>query len=315
MRFIALSLAALAAAPATARALEIDHAPLTCAAPDHYVLVGARGVPADAAVSAEVGFRLDARSPWYTVAMIRDGAAWSATLPRPTGALRQFEYRVVLTGPDASTAATAPISLRVEADCPAALGTAVASAIVVRVPPGAPTVPPVPSGFSPVGATAPGAAPRLVKKGLSATTFAVGAAVVAAGGAGAALALREEGPLVPEPDVPGFAFDRTMPPPGSTVSEPRGDRLSVVLLMSREPARPLTFEWGVELLASPAGPSCGVLAGTFADAQRLGVVLSSRVANGRCGPAFDVSVLRISVLVRGTNVFQQDVPAPFHFEI
>jgi hypothetical protein len=108
-----------------------------------------------------------------------------------------------------------------------------------------------------------------------------------------------------------------MPPPGSTIVEPRGDRLSVVITMEREPHQPLTFEWGVELLVSPAGTTCGFLSGTFERAQRpLGLVLSSRVINGgRCGPVFDVTTLRIVVIVGGVTVYQQEVDAPFHFEI
>ena len=136
----------------------------------------------------------------------------------------------------------------------------------------------------------------------------LGAGVLAAAGAGAALAVHEGEP--PPLDVPGFRFDRTMPPPGATISEPRGDRLSVVILMDREPDQPFNIVWGVELLASPSGPRCGQLAGTFAHAQRpLGLVLTSRVINGGpCGPVFDVTTLRIIALVDGVTATSRRWP-------
>jgi hypothetical protein len=308
-------LLALAAASQAALAHEVAHDPITCTAPDRYVRITARGVPAETVAAGEVGFRAGPQSDWYTVAMTGRDGAWTALLPRPTTALGRFEYRVVLTGTDAASAATQPFAVAVTAECPATEGTAVAAAIVVHVPPGAPAIPPVPPGFSPVGASAPQAAAATGKKGLSGGKLLLGAGVLAAAGAGAALAVHEgePGPL----DVPGFRFDRTMPPPGATISEPRGDRLSVVILMEREPAQPFNVEWGVDLLASPAGPSCGLLAGTFSHAQRpLGLVLSSRVINaGRCGSVFDVTTLRVTALVDGVTVLQQDVAAPFHFEI
>jgi hypothetical protein len=315
MRIPWVPLLALAAASQAALALEVAHDPITCTAPDRYVRITARGVPAETVAAGEVGFRAGPQSDWYTVAMTGRDGAWTALLPRPTTALGRFEYRVVLTGTDAASVTTQPLGVSVAADCPAVEGTALAAAIVVHVPPGAPAIPPVPPGFSPVGATAPQAAAAAAKKGLSGGKLLLGAGVLAAAGAGAALAVDEgePGPL----DVPGFRFDRTMPPPGATISEPRGDRLSVVILMEREPDQPFNVEWGVDLLASPAGPSCGLLAGTFSHAQRpLGLVLSSRVINaGRCGSVFDVTTLRITAIVDGVTVYQQEVAAPFHFEI
>jgi hypothetical protein len=313
MRHPWLPLLALAAATPAA-ALEVVHDPVTCALPERYVRVVARGVPAGDVAAGSVGFRAGPRSDWYTVGMVAKDGEWTAFIPRPTATLARFEYRVALTGTDAATVTTPPLGVSVGADCPHE-GVAVASAIVVLVPAGAPAIPPVPPGFSPVGATAPQADRRPARKGLSAGKLLLGAGVLAAAGGGAAVAGREGEPA--PLDVPGFRFDRTMPPPGAIISEPRGDRLSVVVVMEREPDQPLRIEWGVELLASPAGPGCGFLAGTFEGAQRpLGLVFSSRVINGgRCGSAFDVTTLRITAIVDGVTVFQQDVDAPFHFEI
>ena len=36
---------------------------------------------------------------------------------------------------------------------------------------------------------------------------------------------------------------------------------------------------------------------------------------GRCGSVFDVTTLRVTAIVDGVTVLQQDVAAPFHFEI
>ena len=158
MRHPWLPLLALAAA-SPAAALEVAHDPVTCTAPDRYVRIVARGVPAGSVAAGEVGFRAGPQSDWYRVAMAAKDGQWAAFIPRPTAGLARFEYRVALTGTDAATVTTPPLGVSVGADCPADEGMAVASAIVVHVPPGAPAVPPVPPGFSPVGAIAPRRSP------------------------------------------------------------------------------------------------------------------------------------------------------------
>ena len=120
-----LPLFALAAASPAAFALEVAHDPVTCTAPERYVRIAVRGVPAEAVAAGEVGFRAGPQSDWYTVAMAARDGEWTALLPRPTAALGRFEYRVVLTGTDAASVTTQPLGVSVAADCPAAEGTAV----------------------------------------------------------------------------------------------------------------------------------------------------------------------------------------------
>ena len=188
MRIAWVPLMALTAAAPAATALELVHEPLSCAAPDGYAHVSARGVPAEGVASGEVRFRVDPRGAWYTVRMTSAGGEWTAALPRPQSLLKGFEYEVALTGTDAQSVTRGPVAVEVRRDCPAA-GTAVAEAIVVQVPPGAPLVPPVPAGFSPVGVTGP----PVAKKSHGALKV-LGGVAVAGVGAGVAAAVGSTSP-------------------------------------------------------------------------------------------------------------------------
>ena len=244
-------LALTAAAPAAA--LELVHEPLACAAPDGYAHVSARGVPAEAVASGEVRFRVDPRGAWYTVRMTPSDGAWTAALPRPQSLLKGFEYQVALTGADAQSVTRGPVTVEVRSDCPAA-GTAVADAIVVQVPPGAPLVPPVPPGFSPVGVTGPPVA-KSSHRGLK----VLGGVAVAGVGAGVAAAVGSTTHAAPEePQALTFAFDGVTPQPGTTLTA--GSTLTVFLRVSPQPRRPLGYQWTMQLL-SPSGVVCSSLFG------------------------------------------------------
>ena len=149
---------ALAGDASAAVSLEVVHHPIECVPSGRYARVIASGAPAESAARAELQFRVRPDAAWYGVAMTADGGSWSAALPRPVPPLTQFEYRIVMTAPDLGTAETAALPVRVADDpaqCAAQSSIAVAAPIVVRVPAGAPLVPPVPPGFSPAGVVAP----------------------------------------------------------------------------------------------------------------------------------------------------------------
>lgn len=313
MRHSWVLLPALAAVSQAALALEVAHDPLVCAAPDRYVRVAARGVPAEEVAAGEVGFRAGPTSDWYTVALSAGAEGWTALLPRPTGGLARFEYRVVLIARDAAAATAGPIAVPVTADCAAGEG-ATTAGILVRVPPGAPAVPPVPPGFNPVGATAPpspsveprrGGGPVKLLAGIGLAGLAGGVAVAARSGTD-----DREGTAAP--DIPTFAFERTVPAPGASLSAQR-DTLQVFVRMGHEPRTPLDLGWAFELSATEGGPVCATMSGFFNGAQRpTGLVFSAPLqVSGVCGTTFDVASTRLRIFTRETLALDQRIGLPY----
>jgi hypothetical protein len=321
--------AALFGAAVTARALEVVHQPVTCVPAGRFARIVAQGAPADAVVSAEAQFRTGPDAGWYRVRLDAEGVSWHGFLPQPTTALRSFEYRVVLFGSDATARETAPTIVTVAASsdgCPAGGTSAAAATMVLQVPPGAPLVPPVPAGFSPVGATLPQAAQRQAPvrdQGGPGGKLAIGAGVLgAAGGAVAVVAGsgggREPLPVPPEPPrtLPSFTYTGTIPGAGATVSRGR-DTFGVIVTMDREPNEPMPVQFTVGLqrdTAVGATSRCANMTGTFQGVQRpLGLVLTGPVVlvpGAPCGESFDVRGLFLQVLMSDRAVMQGTVPLP-----
>jgi hypothetical protein len=313
MRYPWVPLLALAAGSRVALALEVEHAPLTCAVPDRYVRIAARGMPADDVVAGEVGFRPGPTGDWYAVAMAAAEGGWTATLPRPTAGLARFEYRVVLTGKDASAATFGPIAVAVTAECRAVEGPAAASGIFVRVPPGAPAIPPVPPGFSPIGSTAPapviasgGRDPGKLLLGLGVAGLAGG--VIVAAGSATGDEREDPGP----PDIPTLAFERTVPAPGASLSAQR-DTLQIFVRMDHELRAPLDLGWSFELSATDGGPVCATMSGLFNDAQRpTGLIFSAPLqVSGACGTTFDVASSRLRIFTGNSLLLDQRIGLPY----
>jgi hypothetical protein len=307
MRIPWMPLLALATAAPAASALEVVHQPLACASPDGYVRITARGVPADGVAAGEVRFRASAAGAWYVVRMGPAGEDWAASLPRPLASLARFEYEVALTGADANAAATGPIAVAVRADCAAAR--AAAEPIAVLVPPGAPLVPPVPAGFSPVGVTGP----AVVKKGHGGLKV-LGAVAVAGAGAGVAAAVGSTSHAPPEePQVLTFTFDGVTPQPGTTLTA--GSTLTVFLRVSPQPRRPLSLQWTMQLV-SPSGVVCGSLFGrTQSVAGETLLPVSTPVfANPIvCGASFDVASLRLNLAFAQAGIESTDLQLPLAY--
>jgi hypothetical protein len=308
MRVSWLPLLALTASAPAASALEVVHQPASCSTPDAYLRIAARGGPAEGVASGEVRFRVDARDPWYVVRMTAQDGDWAAALPRPQALLKRFQYQVVLTGPDAQSAATEPITVDVRADCPAA-GTAVADTIVVQVPPGAPVVPPVPAGFSPVGVTGPAVAKKS-HKGLK----ILGGVAVAGAGAGVAAAVGSTTHAAPEePQALTFAFDGVTPQPGTTLTP--GSTLTVFLRVSPQPRRSMSLQWTMQLL-SPSGVVCSSLFGRTQGVQGETLIpLSTPVfANPvTCGSSFDVASLRLNLAFAQAGIESTELQLPLAY--
>jgi hypothetical protein len=303
--------AALVTSAAAAHALEVVHEPVSCAAPDRYVRIGAQGRPAQDVASAQVEFRANPQGDWYRVAMTAAEGRWTALLPRPTAGLARFEYRVTLTGSDAATVTTGPVAVVVAADCAGAEQTAVASGIVVYVPPGAPVIPPVPPGFSPVGATSPQPVARPRSKTARILT---GVGVAALAGTVAAVAKGPAAEPPPPTDVPTFRIGFATPGSGSVLSLAR-DRPTVLLRMDREPAQPIEVAWSVDYQTATGLP-CGRMSGVFEGVQRtLDLILTGPLLGGfGCNRSFDAVSALVRVSVSNRPVLTESLPVAYRFE-
>jgi hypothetical protein len=303
---------ALAAPVAASGRVAIDHAPVDCVPYDRYARITATAVPAEA-VAAHLQFRAGGEAGWYSVAMAAEGTKWSAFLPRPIQPLARLEYRIVMRSSDASEVATPAIPVPVGGDAkcagsPAQSSAEVAAPIVVRVPEGAPLVPPVPAGFSPAGVVAaedPVRSSRL-------KTAVIGAGL--AGGVAAAVALGDEALTLSDLLIsPTFAFSGTTPQPGSVLSV--GDPLSVFVVLSGRSGAPFALFWTFDLLGGE--DVCASISGRASAPTVLPatVTLSGLLFPVRpCGERFDVDRGRLRVTFAGRTIFV-DVPAiPFHFE-
>ena len=312
---LALVLAAPAAASAAGR-IAIDHVPVECVLYDRYERIAARGTPADAVAAAQLQFRVEGDGGWYSVGMAAEGEEWSAFLPRPVRPLARLEYRIVMRSSDAGEAATPAHVVRVGGD-PAECGGAVQSSatlaapIVVRVPEGAPVVPPVPAGFSPAGVVA---AEERVRRA-SVKELAIGAGL--AGGITTAVVLAARAAPRDLTELPTVAFSGTAPPPGTVLSLSR-DHLSVFMDLTGDATPISTLFWVVELLGAGGGPVCVSMNARLVviPSPPATVTLTApffpRVA---CGERFDVDRARLLVSINGRTVFDEiHAPLPFHFE-
>lgn len=315
MRFprVLAALALMAPSAAAAAGVEIQHAPVACAPADRYVRVSASAVPPEDVAGAELQFRGSATGGWYSVRMAAEGGAWSAVLPRPIRPLESFEYRIVMWGADLQVTETAASPVRVAGDPSGCAGgpqfsIEVEAPIVVRVPAGAPPVPPVPRGFSPAGVVA-ATDPELRKSQKRA--WIAGAGVAA--GIGALVA--GAGSRPPElPVVPDFAFFGTFPTPGGDFSISR-DRLSVFVRVSGDPREPVTITWVFGLRTPGRLEACLTMFDTvtIGPERPVTVELSSPVrVSGFCGALpYTVDSGKLSIVVNGHLVRDDTQALPF----
>jgi hypothetical protein len=251
----------LATATPTAAGARIQHQPAACFLAESYPRLTAVVEPGDPVARARVLFRAEssftmpttamgparpasgdaladqdpldgggrglapASSPWYAVAMAREGDTLSAVLPRPRMAVGRVRYVIEVTDSAAASVRDKEHVVEVVGAANACGDGKVAeradtAQVVVEVPPGAPLIPPVPQGFSPVGASAVEGSLDLVRKSRhKGLLLALGG--VALGGAVAASQLSGESPPPVEssgPPIPGFTLVNTFPSMGGIVS-------------------------------------------------------------------------------------------------
>jgi len=183
--------------------------------------------PPDAVSSVMLHFRPESYPLWYQVPMKRMEQGFVAVLPRPRPSAQRVRFFVEVMPLNGQPLRGTMLAARVVEDpaqCSGPLGETVErAAIGVKVPKGAPAVPPVPPGFEPVGtASLNRAPPRSHKAPL----------LVAGGFAGALAALFAQGSPATgavTPPADEFSFLDSTPPPGSHLSLHSGPQLLVRL--------------------------------------------------------------------------------------
>jgi hypothetical protein len=316
---LTVALALAARSRASAGSIDIRHDPVACVTVDRYARTSATGSPAQQVGSAELQFREGARSGWYAVRMAPEGDAWSGILPKPMRALERFEYRIVMTSADLEAASTAPFPVRVSdaADCPGATQSAEAS-IVVRVPAGAPVMPPVPAGFSPAGVVA---APEPATRGAWKTKWLVATGI--AGGLGGAIAVAAAHPDAnrePDRSTLTIEFPRTAQESAfNTAISVSRPTLVLQMRVSDGPRTPLDLLWRVEWHSPEHDTICIATGGTVSVAAAPRPV-SVNLAPSRfevspvCGERFSVQTGHITVSVDGRLVFDDTRAMPYRFQ-
>jgi hypothetical protein len=193
--------------------------------------------PPDTVESASVLFRPEGYPRWYETPMRREGEGFLAVLPKPRPSARRIHYVVQVMAPGHPRSRgrehSAPVVEELTQCGGAPAETAETAAISVRVPSGAPTVPPVPPGFAPVG-TANLQDPERRRSALP---------LIIAGGFGGALAgvfaldTETEPPAVTA--TTDIAFTGSTPPPGGRLSLSGGPALRVFVRIRVSNARAL----------------------------------------------------------------------------
>jgi hypothetical protein len=283
------------AALAIAAAAPLEHRAVACVTPDRYTRISARA--AAPVAGAELQFRAG-QGDWYAVRMTAQGETWSGMLPRPQPRLERFEYRLAATDAKAEVSYSSMQAVTVGM-CPEPGDTAaeVAEPIVVRVPEGAPLVPPVPAGFSPAGVVA---AERPANPSAWRKVAWIGGAAAAAAVGAAASGATSSPPEVPE--APEFAIAAITPPSGSDVSA-SGDPITVLVDVRGEPREPLTFTWvaGLRSAGASAEP-CLLMTGVASIGRErpLTLALTGPLRRrGFCGNTYTTTSLTVTIIVEG----------------
>jgi hypothetical protein len=300
-----------------AAGIAIEHTALGCVPVDRYAVVTARAAGNAPVAGAQLQFRVAPAAEWYSIRMTADdGGGWVGYLPRPTRKLPALEYRIVMTGADATSAATEPARVRVAdpAECTSAALASLVAPIIVVLPAGAPVVPPVPGGMSPAGVRA-FEGPPPSHKGRKIAGVVAGVAVIGATAAAVGGASSEREPT--EPDLPGFRFNGTSPTPGSVLS-PNGAPLVILMVMDRQPEIPLPIVWFVLLHSDAQGRDCLTMSGR----QNVGpgpleVPLTGPLfatSGGGCGARFQIDSVQIFIGLHDVLLYSETHALPFIFE-
>lgn len=308
----------------SARPLTIRTAHPGCFVAAGFPVIRAVIEPSDAVERAMVMFHPEGYPLWYQITMRRTGEGFLAVLPKPRPSARRIHYVVEVLSPGRPRGRgqqlSAPVVEEV-ADCPGTPAETVESAAIgVKVPKGAPMVPPVPPGFVPVGAVNT----EKMKPGKSTVPLIVTGAL--AGVAGAVFAL-------PDPDATHSGqtgvtdeinFLDSNPPPDSRFSLRALPTLTVRLrVLSRRAIGPGNVRVILFRSFFGAGPQtpCGVLLaphGGFPAGSAREIQVSGPLQNAMvCQPAdrMRLAVEENDVVVLSTGPAKSpDYPARFFID-
>jgi hypothetical protein len=275
--------------------------------------------PAETLESARLLFRPEAYPLWYELPMRRSGPGFLAVLPKPRPSARRVHYVVEVTAPGHPRSRGQELSAPVveeAAQCGGAPADMMESAaIAVRVPRGAPAVPPVPPGFVPVGAVG---VDDPVKRGRRAPLVIAGAF---AGLAAGILALPNPNAAPPPAGAQDeLAFLDSNPPPDSHISIGSGATLTVRMRVRTQRALGGGLLRVVLYSSFGGGPQqpCAVLeashagfpAGTAPEVTVSGPLRQARVCQPSDRMRLEVEENGQAVLATGSGA-RPDVPARY----
>lgn len=294
-----------------ARPLSIRTARPGCFVAAGFPVLRALIEPADSVERASMLFRPEGYALWYQVPMRRSGEGFLAVLPKPRPSAQRIHYVVEAVAPGHPRARGQQLSAPVveqAAQCAGAPAEAVESAAVaVRVPDGAPLVPPVPPGFVPAGAVAV-AVPASKSKTLP--------LVIAGGFAGVlgALAALPDPATVKAPPAATseISFLASDPPPDSRLSLSALPTLAVRLrVRPPRPVGPGAIRVTLFLSLSGNGTPCAVLVGQHAGFGAGGpqeILISGPLQQAMvCQPA---DRMRLALEENGVTVLSTGAPGP-----
>ena len=206
-------------------------APLACVQAGQFPVLRLRLESATTVQRVRLHFRPTDYPLWYAVPVRPSADGGYAVMPKPQLAARRIHYyfEFIRDGTRRRTPEGVALVVETPLDCPGAMASSLDEArVLVEVPPGAPLVPPVPPGFTPVGAVAEGQerrrdgplVPLAIAGGLG--------AIVAAG-----TALGQDPPATDTSPTqrPQLLLLDSSPPARSTMSLSTGPVFSVRLLI------------------------------------------------------------------------------------
>jgi hypothetical protein len=238
----------------------------TCVRAAAFPMLRARIEPWAGVTGARLSFRPEGYALWYQVALQRTAEDFVAVLPKPRPSAQRIHYFVEAHG-QGGRARSPEAVLRVVEDpseCTGPVAAAVESAsIVVRVPRGAPPVPPVPPGFVPAGARS---APDTARRRLRGNLLVAGGLAAAVGGL-VAIPHGDTPAAGPQPAPNQIQYLDSVPPPGSRLSLSDAPTMTLrVRVRVGQPVGPGLIRMSLFRQVAPGAP-CAVLLGSHAGFQ------------------------------------------------
>jgi hypothetical protein len=228
-----------------------------------FPLVRAQVEPWASVTGVRLSFRPEGYPLWYQVAMQRTAEGFLAVLPKPRPSARRIHYFVEANAAGARARSPEHAARVVEdrAECPGEVAAAVESAsIVLRVPKGAPEVPPVPPGFVPAGARS---APDTKTARTRGNLLVAGGLAAAVGGLIAIPHGGREAAVI-EPPANQIQYLESVPPPGSRLTLSEGPIMTLrVRVRVSQPVGPGLIRMSLFRQFAPSVP-CAVLLGSHA---------------------------------------------------